>query len=163
MAPPRWTWLAGAALLISLSYWMGRRNSAHSETGARSPASAATAVRPIVVERTSAPGSSSGLDREELRAVVREELARDAAEREGAEAPVEEAADPERADRVAQAVTAATTAIEAGIVDGVWDARDREALREQLPHLGERETHAVLSPLFQAVNAQRVKLDGPPI
>lgn len=170
MTSPRWTWLAGAVLLVTLSYWMGKRHGAPSDAGAPASSSAATSAypaRPSAIERVGAADAVRSLDGEELRAVVREELARNAAEREGEEAAdaVESsnAANPARAERMAQAVTAATSAIETGIVDGIWDARDREALREQLPYLGEHETHAVLSPLFQAVNAQRVKLDGPPI
>lgn len=161
MTSRRWAWLAVTALVVTLSYWAGRR---HAPAGAAAPAPAAPAARPIVVERAAMAGG--GFDRDELRAVVREELARSAAERAeaGAEAPAAvEPPDPARAARVAAAVTSANAAIEEGIADGLWDANDREALREQLPYLGERETHAVLSPLFQAINAQRVKLDGPPI
>jgi hypothetical protein len=161
MAAPRWTWLAGTVLLVALSYGMGKRNGAPADPDAPAEAGVPAAARPIVIERA---GASGGLDPEQLRAVVREELARKAEEPAGEqEAPADEPAALARAARMAQAVTAATAAIEAGIVDGIWDARDREQLREQLPYLGERETHAVLSPLFQAVNAQRVKLDGPPI
>ena len=173
MSSPRWMWLAGAVLLVTLSYWMGKRHGATSDAGApasTSAVSSASSARPSAIERAGAANASRSLDGEELRAVVREELARNAAEREGAEAavaaePSEAAspANPARAERMAQAVTAATAAIETGIVDGIWDERDRDVLRAQLPYLGERETHAVLSPLFQAVNAQRVKLDGPPI
>jgi hypothetical protein len=179
MTSPRWTWLAGAVLLVALSYWVGKRQGARSDAGApasTSAASSARQARPGAIERAGAANASAALDGEELRAVVREELARSAAERDGAAAAAaSEAADsadsadsarlanPARAERMAQAVTAATAAIETGIVDGIWDDRDRDALRAELPYLGERETHAVLSPLFQAVNAQRVKLDGPPI
>jgi hypothetical protein len=160
MTPPRWMWLAGTVLLLAVSYGMGRRSSTPAEADSPVEAGAPAAVRSIVIERSDTPG---GIDREELRAVVREELARNAEEHAGEEDPAREPADPAREARVTQAVAAAVAAIESGIVDGLWDARDREKLREQLPFLGERETHAVLSPLFQAVNAQRVKLDGPPI
>lgn len=168
MTSPRWTWLAGAVLLVALSYWMGKRHGAPDDARAPAATSAVTSARPAsAIARAGAANASRALDGEELRAVVREELARSAAEREGAEpdpaAEPADAANPARGERMAQAVTAATAAIETGIVDGIWDERDREALRAQLPYLGERETHAVLSPLFQAVNAQRVKLDGPPI
>ena len=41
--------------------------------------------------------------------------------------------------------------------------RERAELRTQLVHLGTAEIHEVLSPLFQAINAQQVHLEGPPI
>lgn len=74
-----------------------------------------------------------------------------------------EPTDAARSTRVARAAASASRAIAAGLADGLWDESDRQALRAQLPYLGQRETHSVLSPLFQAINAQRVRLDGPPI
>ncbi len=171
MSAPRWTWIGAAALLMALSYGVGRwRSSPEAAPQAaqgrdgRDGREAAVAMRPLVVERAGA-GASSGIDREELRAVVREELAHSAEQRgedggEDATALAEKAA---RAERSAKAATVASAAVAAGISDGLWDERDRQALREQLPHLDERATHAVLGPLFRAINAQQVKLDGPPI
>lgn len=168
MSAPRWTWIGAAALLMALSYGVGRwRSSAEASPQAaqgRDGREAAVAMRPLVVERAGA-GASSGIDREELRAVVREELAHSAEQRgedggEDATALAEKAA---KAERSAKAATVASAAVAAGISDGLWDERDRQALREQLPHLDERATHAVLGPLFRAINAQQVKLDGPPI
>lgn len=166
MSSPRWTWIGAAALLMALSYGVGRwRSSAEASPQAadgRGGGEPAVAVRPLVVERT---GGAPGIDREELRAVVREELAHSAEQRgddggEDATALAEKAA---KAERSAKAATVASAAVAAGISDGLWDERDRQALREQLPYLDERATHAVLGPLFRAINAQQVKLDGPPI
>ena len=169
MSAPRWTWIGAAALLMALSYGVGRwRSSAEAssqsaqgrdERDGREPA---VAVRPLVVQRT---GGASGIDREELRAVVREELAHSAEQRgedggEDATALAEKAA---KAERSAKAAAVASAAVTEGIGDGLWDERDRQALREHLPYLDERATHAVLGPLFRAINAQQVKLDGPPI
>lgn len=169
MGSPRWTWIGGAALLMALSYgvghWQAPREASPSSQE-RPEGGARVAMRPLVVERTVA--GASGLDRDELRAVVREELARDIEQRAadgGEDVAVSEEAKAERAaraERSAKAATVASAAVTAGIDDGLWDDRDRQALREQLPYLDERATHAVLEPLFQAINAQRVKLDGPP-
>ncbi|HRC56205.1 MAG TPA: hypothetical protein PKU97_09795 [Kofleriaceae bacterium] len=97
------------------------------------------------------------LGAEELRAIVQEELARA-----GKPADVAQE-DPDRVAARAEAMTQASALVEHGISDGVWSVEERNALRAQLPDLGEREIHAVLSPLFQAINAQRLRLDGPPI
>jgi hypothetical protein len=157
MSSRRWTQLAAVALVVALAYWAGRRQA---DGHGSAPSQVSAAARPLVIERNLA----GGLDSEELRAVVREELAlAQRSEHDEPDPEPIEPSDPVRAAKVAQAASSASHAIEVGIADGLWDERDRDALREQLPYLGERETHAVLSPLFQAINAQRVKLDGPPI
>lgn len=61
------------------------------------------------------------------------------------------------------AVAAAHQAVVDGVAHGVWDDRERAALRPQLIQLGPAETREVLTPLFQAINTQQVRLDGPPI
>jgi hypothetical protein len=154
-----WRWLVLAGCGAALAFWAGRHQ------GAAAPVTAtptAVAPRPLVIERTTiASGSSSSVSREDLRAVIREELE---AQRAGAQVAAEDKAeDPARVAAAARAMEAASQVVEAGISDGVWSAQDRAALREQLPRLGEHETQAVLSPLFQAINAQRLQLDGPPI
>ena len=50
-----------------------------------------------------------------------------------------------------------------GVARKVWGDRERAALRVYLAQLGPTETHEVLTPLFQAINAQQLQLDGPPI
>lgn len=154
----RGTWIALAAGAVALAFWAGQQTSPTPAPATEREAPAAASARPIVIERTQA---EPGLDREELRAIVREELARGQA----APSPAEESAeaDPARQQARAEALAQASTVVEHGIADGVWSTEERNALRAQLPQLGEREIHAVLSPLFQAINAQRLQLDGPPI
>jgi hypothetical protein len=154
-----WRWLVVAGCGAALAFWAGKHQ------GAAAPVTAtptAVAARPLVIERNISSGSSSSLSREDLRAVIREELEAQRATAQDAED--EKAADaPERAAATAKALETASQLVQAGISDGVWSPQDRDALRAQLPHLGERETKAVLTPLFQAINAQRLQLDGPPI
>lgn len=158
----RSSWKLAAALLCTAAaaFALGQRNGTSARTAA-APTAAAPAARPVLIERT------SGLDRDELRAIVREELSQHqvAARSEGAEEGSEaaQAESTERQARRAEALMQASQVVERGIADGVWSIEEREALRAQLPALGEREIHAVLSPLFQAINAQRLTLDGPPI
>lgn len=167
MGAPRWTRGGGAlalAALMALAYGAGHmRASPPRAAPEERERGEALAARPVLVER------GGGIDRDELRAVVREELARrgEAAagprEEEDAAGEAEAAARAAKAERSARAASLASAAVAAGIGDGRWDAGDREALREQLPYLDERATHEVLEPLFQAINAQRLTLDGPPI
>lgn len=157
----RSSWKVAAALVCTAAagFALGQRNGTSARTEA-APAVVAPAAQPVVIER------SAGLDRDELRAIVREELSQHQApsaaraEDAGEEALAENA---ERQARREEAMVKANRVVERGISDGVWSIEEREALRAQLPALGEREIHAVLSPLFQAINAQRLTLDGPPI
>jgi len=147
--------MLGAAALL-LAFWAGTRV-------APRPAPPAPVFAEPVAARAAlpAPVTVGGITRDDVRVVIREELAR--ADR-AATAPAEEAApDPAEAAAIEQAHAAAATAIDQGIEDGVWNEADRHALRLQLVHLGPEETKEVLSPLFQAINDQRLQLDGPPI
>jgi hypothetical protein len=146
------TWVSVALVAaLPLAFWLGTR--------ASRPAAAPPAPAPAApAARAPAPVAAAGLDRDDVRAVIREELAR--LDR----APALPEEDPAADDaEVARAHTAALSTVESGIADGVWDDADRQALRAQLGALGEAETHDVLSPLFQAINDQRLALDGPPI
>jgi hypothetical protein len=146
------TWVSAALVAaLPLAFWLGTRASRPAAVPAPAPAHAAPAAR------APAPLAAAGLDRDDVRAVIREELAR----LDHAPALSEDELRPsEEAER---AHTAALSVVEAGIADGVWDDADRQALRAQLGALGAAETHEVLSPLFQAINDQRLALDGPPI
>ncbi len=155
----RSSWKVAAALVCTAAagFALGQRNGTSARTEDQ-PAVVAPAAPSVVIER------HAGLDRDELRAIVREELSQhqapSAARTEDEPDPTENA---ERQARREEAMVKASRVVERGIADGVWSIEEREALRAQLPSLGEREIHAVLSPLFQAINAQRLTLDGPPI
>jgi len=110
----------------------------------------------VVVERAGQAAGPRGASLDEIRAAVREEVARRA---EG-EPP---APPPGRAEEVRAAVAKASAAVAEGIGRGVWSDRERGELRAQLAQLGPAEIHEVLSPLFQAINAQQLQLEGPPI
>lgn len=161
----RWKWILLAGGAVTLAFWAGQRTGAPAPGAGteRAPAPPAASPRPIIIERApagsepGAPGALGSLGAEELRAIVQEELARA-----GKPADVAQE-DPDRVAARAEAMTQASALVEHGISDGVWSVEERNALRAQLPDLGEREIHAVLSPLFQAINAQRLRLDGPPI
>ncbi|MEZ4362893.1 MAG: hypothetical protein R3B48_22065 [Kofleriaceae bacterium] len=152
------TWLLAGGCALTLAYLAGRLQTDAAPTPTAVPAAASPAPRPIVLERAAAP---AGLTRDELRAAIREALA----EERGAETadPTDERTAPEREARIAEARSVALEVVARGLDDGVWSVEERAALRAQLMDLPERETHEVLTPLFQAINAQRLRLDGPPI
>ena len=123
---------------------------------ARAPAPAPAIAERVVVERPGLP-APRGPSLDEIRAAVREEMA----QRTGDEPP---AAPPVRSEEATRAAVAkANAAVAEGIRRGVWSERERGELRAQLAQLGTAEVHEVLSPLFQAINAQQLHLDGPPI
>jgi hypothetical protein len=149
--------LAGAA--VALAFWAGTRVSRP----------AAPVSQRVVVERAIPVVSSGGLTREDIRAVVREELEAHAGgpiAQAPAEAAIEQAPiDPDGAHRPgpASAVDAASQAVAAGIAHGVWGEAERAALRVQLVQLDAAQTREVLTPLFRAINAHQLELDGPPL
>jgi hypothetical protein len=159
MTRARWVALGLAAL--AGTFWLGMR--------AGAPAGGEQGRARVIIERaTAAPAvvhavaGASGLTREDIRAVVREELAQHA--QEAAEtAPAAEVISAERLEQAKAAVASAHGVISDGVARGVWGERERAALRPQLIQLGPAETREVLSPLFHAINAQRIQLDGPPI
>lgn len=134
--------LAYSVIAIA-AFWAGTQFAAE-DAPTPSPASA-----PRVIERVAVSPRSSQPDSEEIRDVIRTEL-----DRQGA------GDDPEVAPRSGME---AMKIVEAGIRDGTWSASERDALRVELVQLAPAEIDAVLIPLFQAINAQRVRLDGPPI
>jgi hypothetical protein len=161
MARARWVMLGLAAL--AATFWLGTRLGAPA-----SERSGGGRVERVVVERASGPPivmqPAGGLTREDIRAVVREELAQhEHAEAKPGDARAADAASPERAAKVQAAVTAAHEVVTDGVARRVWGDRERAALRVQLVQLGPAETREVLTPLFQAINTQQLQLDGPPI
>jgi|SRR6266545_901355 len=141
---------------VGLAFWAGTRVSRPGGPEPRAQAPRGAAERPLLV------AASGGLTRDDIRAVVREELAARAEDAEAAATLASVPADPSAPETLA-ALAAATAAVADGIDRGVWGARERHALRLQLPHLDADQTHEVLGPLFRAINAQKLKLDGPPI
>lgn len=154
MIAGRWVpWAIGGAA-VALAFWCGTRMTRPAAAIAPHPA---TAER-VVVERLPPAPSSPGLSRDDIRDIVRDELSQHSPP------PVAAEADPPgHAAEVRDAVVAANAAISDGIARGVWGETERRALRIQLAHLGRAEVHDVLIPLFQAINAQRLHLDGPPL
>src|SRR6185503_14259918 len=149
IAGARWVALGLAAL--AATFWLGMRVGAPGDGergGARVIIERATAA-PAVVH---AVAGVSGLTREDIRTVVREELAQHAQEAtENAHAA--EVISTERMEQVKAAVASAHGVISDGVARGVWGERERAALRPQLIQLGQAETREVLMPLFQAINA----------
>ena len=160
MVRARWVMLGLAAL--AATFWLGTR------LGGERGASGGGHVERVLVERPAGPPivmqpASGGLTRDDIRAVVREELAQhEASDAKAAEAKAAEAS-PEHAAKLQAAVTAAHEVVTDGVARRVWGDRERAALRVQLVQLGPAETREVLAPLFQAINAQQLQLDGPPI
>ena len=161
MARARWVMLGLAAL--AATFWLGTRLG-----GSTSERSGGGRAERVVVERPAGPPivmqpAAGGLTRDDIRAVVREELAQhESTEAKSAEAKAE-AVSPEHAAKVQAAVMAAHEVVTDGVARRVWGDRERAALRVQLVQLGPAETREVLAPLFQAINAQQLQLDGPPI
>jgi hypothetical protein len=152
----RIAWTAGACVAsAALAYWLGAR-------GASAPASPAVVQPPAATARVAAPpvrleaAPRGGLTVDDVRAVVREELA---ARDDDATPAAPEATEAERA----AAVTTAHAAITDGVSDGVWDERDRVTLGIQVARLGPDDAAKAIAPLFAAINAQRVELRGPPL
>jgi hypothetical protein len=146
-----WT-LGGCVASAAIAYAV----SAHRSSPATATTPAASTAPRVVTERIVTPASSAGLSRDDLRAVIREEL--DARAQAGAAA-----AEPASREDSQRMVTAAHAVISDGLRDGVWDLRDRVALRDRIAHLGPEDAQEAIGPLFAAINAQRVQLDGPPL
>ena len=159
MGRARWGMLGLAAL--AATFWLGTRLGGSTGAPAAARVDRAVAERPVVPAIAMQP--AAGLTREDIRAVVREELAQHAAPAAEARDAAAPAVSPERAAQVHAAVVAAHEAVTDGVARGRWGDRERAALRVQLVQLGPAETHEVLAPLFQAINAQQLQLDGPPI
>lgn len=156
MARARWGMLGLAAL--AATFWLGTRLGPPVERGA-GRVDRVVVERPVGPQVVMQPVGGAGLTREDIRAVVREELA----EHEAAQPKPAEPVSPERAAQLQSAVAAAHEVVTDGVARRVWGDRERAALRVQLVQLGPAETREVLTPLFQAINAQQIQLDGPPI
>jgi hypothetical protein len=152
-------WMALGLAALAATFWLGARLGAPAG-GERVIVERPVAAAPTVIRSVA---SAPGLTRDDIRAVVREELAQHAAEPTPASEAAPRATSPERVGQVRAAVEAAQGVVIEGVERGVWGDRERTALRTQLIQLGAAETREVLTPLFQAINTQRLQLDGPPI
>jgi hypothetical protein len=117
-------------------------------------------VRTVVVE-PSAPRdvtirTEGAIDVEQLRAVVREEVAR-------LRAPTPEA--PAAAAQPSPSLERAHALVNARLQSGVWTEDDRRALQSELASMTQAEVEEVLATVFPAMNDGRLRLtyDGAPI
>ena len=134
--------VSGFVVFVVVAYYAGRQ---FASVEAAPPA----ATR--VVERIAVQPATTRLHPEDLRALVAE------IDRQPAVTADDQVQSP------TERPTEALAIVEAGIRDGTWSASERDTLRAKLVDLRPAEIDEVLSPLFQAINAQRVRLDGPPI
>lgn len=133
--------LGAIAAALALAFWAGTR----------------VTPAPVVVER--APRPAPAMTRAEIRSAVTEAI-----ESRATPVPLDQPPEPPpEAPAAENAGRAAASIIASGITDGVWSQSERDALRAELPALDPAHIREVLSPLFQAINAQRLELDGPPI
>jgi hypothetical protein len=121
------------------------------------PPAAAPEARPSSVASTQPPIDQQQLAAE-IRAVVREELARNHNE---APAPNQEPP-PAAALPTVEQVTAQDQAH--AVVDGArrsghWTEEDRAQLRQQLPQMSDAQRDEVLTTLIPAINRQEIKID----
>jgi len=138
---------------VIVAFWVGTHWAASSPV---------VAPARVVVPPPISVTASGGLTAAQVRDIIREELARVPAPAADDE-PRDPVADEARSSEVAQRLAEAKVVVEDGIRDGIWSNQDRAKLRQYLAHLGPAETQELLRPLFQAINNQRLKLDGPPI
>jgi hypothetical protein len=137
------------AASIAAAVWLARP----SEPGERA---APAPRREVAREARVIPPPSDAVSPEDVRRAVREELA---AARAPAAATAERAA-PEAADETAPEVVAEARTIVRGAIDaGRWTDAAREQLRMRVASLPRAELDAVLSELFVAVNAGRIRPD----
>lgn len=145
--------LAGLAIAAMVAaFYAGTRMAPSDAPPVPSPVASAR----VASAYAGAAPAAHGLTREDIRDVVREELA----QVKDLERPI---AAPRDAARVVAAVTAANAIVADGLARGRWSEQERAALRVQLVHLGGAEIQEVVGPLFQAINAQRLEIDGAPI
>lgn len=155
-------WLAGAAIAAA-GFWLGTTRAA---TPAPAPAAAPIASAPVravpVRSPVVGPPGASSVTADQIRAIVRDELAEagraDAADAAGdrADAPASPVPDADQAAAVADAVAT----VDAAVAAGRWTDADVARLRAALPRLGRAELDRVLGPLFVAINDRRVVVDG---
>ncbi len=113
---------------------------------------ATTHTERVIEQRSVEPRvvQTRGLGADEVREIVRSELADTAPTREA----------PPAAD--AAALERARAAVDAGLADGRWTEDDRQRLRQELPALQQVQLDEVLALLFARLPQAKVELDGPP-
>ena len=103
-------------------------------------------------------GTAARIDLDEIRAIVRDELAQSRNDDSVAAQEDKPAIDDAR-------LASATTALEQGMSDGRWTTDDRDRLRVVFHTLSQAEMAQIASRLFPALNSGRLQItvEGPPI
>lgn len=95
-----------------------------------------------------------GLDPDEVRDIVRTELAARPTHDEPPRAP----ADPD-------ALARAREAVDQGLADGTWSEQDRDRMRAAIPALDQQQVDDIMSALIMKLDSGtvRIELVGPPV
>lgn len=143
------------ALALAGAFALGRLASAPAPAPAKPERIVERGPQRTIIERAAAP------DLDEVRRVIREELARAATRT--PDADDEPAEEPPR-DRTA-AVAQAHAALDTGMADGRWTDDDRARLRGTLAELSPAEADVIFDKLLLALNAGQLQPEahGPPI
>lgn len=138
-----WIIAAAVAAAFALGTRFGTRGDARVEVH-REPAAATTRI----VTETRAPGAA--LTAEQVRAIVREEVA-------AAREPDAPAPDPQRVEAREQAAARAHEVVARAIEEGTWTEQDRDALRIAMNDLERAQVDEVLAELIPALNEGRMR------
>lgn len=150
--------LVVAPLALAAAFAIGRLTADRSPPRATTERIVERGPQRTIVERAVTP------DLDEIRRVVREELAHGAAPSstlESAAEPAEEAEHPDRDILLSQA----RTTLETGMADGRWSDDDRARLRDALGSLSPHEAGELFDTLLLALNSGTLQPDvhGAPI
>ena len=118
----------------------------------------ATAPAPVPASPPTAAAAAAprGLSADEVRRIVRDELA-NAPARAAGEAATDKA-DAEAGDP--DALARAHEVLAAGMADGRWSIEDRAALRQAIVRLARPQIDEIFATLFPAINAGQLRLDS---
>lgn len=144
-----------AALVIAGGFAVGRLTADGSPPRTTTERIVERGPQRTIVERAVTP------DLDEIRRVVREELAHGAAPSSTLESAADEPEHPDRDILLSQA----RTALETGMADGRWNDDDRARLRDALGSLSPHEAGELFDTLLLALNSGTLQADvhGAPI
>jgi hypothetical protein len=144
-----------AALVIAGGFAVGRLTADGSPSRTTTERIVERGPQRTIVERAVTP------DLDEIRRVVREELAHGAAPSSTLESAADEPEHPDRDILLSQA----RTALETGMADGRWNDDDRARLRDALGSLSPHEAGELFDTLLLALNSGTLQADvhGAPI
>lgn len=142
--------VGSALLVIAAAFIIGRAT-------VSAPSKTTTTERVIEHRQTPTRIVQSGVSADDIRGVVRDELAK------LSHAPLPSEAPAQPTDEAAFART--QTVVTTGLADGTWATVDRDQLRRELPLLSPTQAREVLETLLGAINTGRVRVDlqGPPV